>query len=931
MTRSTFPHRCRRLALTALALAAGTAAPSALAQDNPVILQLFEMRWADMERRMPDVFAAGYGATWLPPVSLGGTAPTGNTTTVGYDPWDRFDLGRPGRETAYGTEAGFAATVAEFKRANVLVYVDAVLNHNGGRQTSDGFLANGGYPGFWIPRENPPRNKQPTDNWGDFHAGVAGGYLQSENPGGARYDRELGDLVALIDIAQESNHQFIRHPVAAGNPQNIPAGTTYNRPDPNNAARYPDLSLTPATFNNPATFRGTGGLNFTIHPFNTTNPLQGDPIADNATGLLMRWTQWMLDKHQIDGFRFDAIKHAPAWFWDNYIDAAMFNRRTTPDGRRVTPFSFGESVEGNQFTFDNFIRKQNNRNRQGDAFGNRDALDLAGAGALRDLLNGGGFGSWDNVLNAHLDVVDDANNLVQDGSLGIFHIYSHDNSYSGDGSALPGPGTLRQQAAVMNAYLLMRTGAVKIYHNALGIPRTSGFFPRRGIDMALGFNIAANAPDATVTNLVQLHNQLARGQFYQLNFTDGVNQSKADVLVFDRRQGSQASVLVGVNDRWDSGFDTRSVLTNFPPGTRLRELSGNANNPVVDAGNNIPEFLTVGPDQRILINVPRNRTGTTDHALGFVIYAPSIPSGTVTLSGATTALPPDPVSVPQFRRRLTSLPIVATNTFNIELNTTPGDPLDINTDNAAQFRINAGYQDFNGNGQIDFPHTAGISAGYENFRTLNIPAYNGSTAANGRYIQSIDTSLLPEGPNYLSVIAFRQRPAGTAPMFREWRVPFYVDRVDPVVNINAPARITSTSFQFNITTTDRTVNTVHLFLNVPPATDPRTLVTQFTAAPRRDRFEWFRTIGGMTHGFNEISVVTQEENTTLLRTGVQRVPIFVDLCPADFNDDGEIDFFDYLDFAAAYSSEEPSADFNSDGTVDFFDYLDFADRYAQGC
>ncbi|MDX2146057.1 MAG: hypothetical protein SFZ23_00940 [Planctomycetota bacterium] len=54
-------------------------------------------------------------------------------------------------------------------------------------------------------------------------------------------------------------------------------------------------------------------------------------------------------------------------------------------------------------------------------------------------------------------------------------------------------------------------------------------------------------------------------------------------------------------------------------------------------------------------------------------------------------------------------------------------------------------------------------------------------------------------------------------------------------------------------------------------------------------------------------------------------------CPSDFNNDGQSDFFDYLDFAAAYSNDDPLADFNRDGQVDFFDYLDFAAAFSVGC
>jgi hypothetical protein len=54
-------------------------------------------------------------------------------------------------------------------------------------------------------------------------------------------------------------------------------------------------------------------------------------------------------------------------------------------------------------------------------------------------------------------------------------------------------------------------------------------------------------------------------------------------------------------------------------------------------------------------------------------------------------------------------------------------------------------------------------------------------------------------------------------------------------------------------------------------------------------------------------------------------------CPADFNGDNQVDFFDYLDFVAAFDAEDPAADFNGDNQVDFFDYLDFAAAFDVGC
>lgn len=66
---------------------------------------------------------------------------------------------------------------------------------------------------------------------------------------------------------------------------------------------------------------------------------------------------------------------------------------------------------------------------------------------------------------------------------------------------------------------------------------------------------------------------------------------------------------------------------------------------------------------------------------------------------------------------------------------------------------------------------------------------------------------------------------------------------------------------------------------------------------------------------------------------VLSAPAWIDVpgCPADFNRDGQVDFFDYLDFADAFANETRQADFNRDGQVDFFDYLDFVSAFAGEC
>ncbi|MBU6412689.1 MAG: hypothetical protein KGS45_04390 [Planctomycetes bacterium] len=72
---------------------------------------------------------------------------------------------------------------------------------------------------------------------------------------------------------------------------------------------------------------------------------------------------------------------------------------------------------------------------------------------------------------------------------------------------------------------------------------------------------------------------------------------------------------------------------------------------------------------------------------------------------------------------------------------------------------------------------------------------------------------------------------------------------------------------------------------------------------------------------------------SVVEAAVDEVKVYVTSCPcaADFNADGTLDFFDYLDFVAAFSSTGAAADFNADTVIDFFDYLDFVAAFSSGC
>lgn len=916
LTMSRTPRSCALFCAAAVALTAG----SAVAQNAQNYLQWFEAEWDDIERRTPDFFLAGYNAVWLPPVSK-----TSGFNSPGYDPFDRFDLGKPPlftfstsrARTTYGTEETFRAMVAELHRANAEIYVDSIMNHNSGRTESDFFLSQGGYPGFWIPRETPPRNKQPTDNWGDFHNGNAQGYLQSENPGGSNYNLVNGDLVALVDIAQESNNQYIRHPVAEGVATNIPGGTVWNQPNPENARLYPDRNLTPRSVVNPGTSRHPG-VTITRYPYNTLNPMAGDAVADNATGLLMRWSQWMIEEIGVDGFRLDASKHAPTWFWDQYYDSAIYQTRVTPDGRTVNPFTFGENVTGNFDILGNYTRK--------DSFANRDALDLQGAARLRDLLSAGGFSTWSgiqgNADSGHLDVADDG---VVNGTMGVNHVFSHDNGSNGNGGSLPSIPSERQQGHQMHAYMLMRPGRAIVYHHARGIPRTgSGFYPREGAPKALGWNPANQSLDPTVTNLVQLRNQVGYGQYFTLN------ANQADVLVYQRAFNNQANCLVAVNDRWDSATQTVSVTTSYPQGTRLHELTGNAANPAVDFGNTIPELIVIGAGGQVTLTVPGNTNGSTEHGKGYLVYAEALPNASVSFVGDQSVIAPDPSTFPDAIQRLNPITVLTGDSFEIRVDTTPGDAADPNTDDNALFTWNQRNRDWNGNAIIDIPPTTSVIGGYEEFVTQKSPLYN-SGNPSGLYRQAIDATQMDEGFHYLSVIAFRHRNAGTTPIFREVRKVVYIDRLPPQVELlQAGQSIPEARPEFTVLGLDRTTRALHMFIDLAPGTDPLTLLNSSNQVTAYDRQEWRRIFDPtLTHGWHEVTIVAVEETGN---SNVVREQVFINLCPADLNQDGTLNFFDVSAFLTAYNTQDPAADVAEPfGQWNFFDISAYLGLYGAGC
>ena len=883
--------RTRRLSpsaalLAAVASIAGPFVGRALAEDvsAPAILSWFDGTFATQERRAADVFAAGYGAVWLPPP---GRADSGNQS-VGYDVYDRFDLGSAGNPTLYGTETGLRTLAKTFDKINVDTHIDLVWNHNGFRdESTTNFLAQGGYPGFVLRNPDGTGGVGIAGTTGDFHSGER--------------------LAGLIDIDHASNIQIIRNPTTAGDSRNIPAGTVANKPNVNNARYYTDTDGAGRSLYDPRT-----GESFTRYNFNTAAPLTGDAVPENVTGYLQRYTQWLVQSVGVDGFRIDAAKDMPGWVL-NYYDRAVYeaNPRKLLDGSTAKVFAYSEVFTSdrevllhgfdNTTVTDDYVRKDLVAG-SGTVGGNRDVLDFNLRDALASNLTSNGFvNDWRNVVSAGLDVYDDGKH---NGSTGVMFVGSHDQ----------GPGA--DLNTVAYAYTLTQPGNAIVYLNGKE-HGTGRDFPKDGRGDALGGQYGS-----AITTLSTIRDTHGRGDYRERYLTK-------ENLAYER----SGSMLVMLSNRNDAGAsDYVNMAVDLPYGTPLIELTGNAK------ANGLSEVVTVTNDYFNGPSYVRAKflySGGADK--GYLVYGLSGPQGSLALSNVAQTLAPDAATADtNGSARVSSVRVIKSNAFDVTLNTNAVNLLgtirdrDADGDNAL-VRIDGGL-DLNGNGHVDNVAPGDVAYGFESF--TNASNGYGNASGNGTYSQSIDATQLSEGYHFVEVRAFRHRSDGGAAIYTPFKETIYVDRLKPV-----SATSTADFRQFDttntkdrdlyITSTDQTADRVYAFANLGAAlTDAQVLALVGTGnqADQVDRDVFKKYFSNVANGNNALTVVTIEITGT---TNVQRFAAISPATSIGFGL-GDLTFDKYLEgddlnaFVALYKTNNQqfnaAADLNGDGMISSVDW-----------
>lgn len=569
-----------------------------------VMVQYFNTSYEELTRKMPELAEAGYSSMWLPPPTKGSGG-----LSVGYDLWDRFDLGQKDQRnsvrTRYGTMDELLRLIETAHRFGIRVYFDNIMNHNA--FDIPGFNEDTAldiYPGY-VPE--------------DFHLRVTneGFYRKWDNTrdwGSTWQVQNLG-LADLIDIAHENPNTnfgpnegddhpkitFVRQP---DNPEyyldlDLPipvsnAGGSFNVFTFANKEPFDDVGID-GTANTGDTGEGDGRFSFTDTNGNgqhdageASEPFQdlglfpenpdrhtatyghsdgrynmGDPVAEDVNGIVIRAARWKLDVTNADGFRLDAVKHVPSYF---------FGQQSGADKDRSSAGYLGQSQEQYNITR-GFSDWDNHRDSVFSLDAARDDAMMFG----EHLGEPPGFGEY---VDSGMRLVDNDLRSFFNGALGSPWAGLNGMDQPGSGGFSPGVAVMHAQShdndfaarrELQHAFYFTREGLGLVYtdgnYHAETLGESGGAFPRHA-----NTNFLGQFGDGRLPNLAYISEHFGRGyQSGRWSDDDFVAYERID----KRERGDMSDadgvvMLIMLNDNFASG-QARSFSTSFPA------VSGGAN------------------------------------------------------------------------------------------------------------------------------------------------------------------------------------------------------------------------------------------------------------------------------------------------------------------------------------------------------------------
>ena len=540
-------------------LLAGGQIPSARAE---AMLQLFNVSWSEITKKMPELAEAGYGSIWVPPPTKGSGG-----LSVGYDMWDPFDLGsrdqRSTVRTRYGTEAELLQMIETAHRFGIRIYLDNIMNHRA----------------FDVPGYN---ESTPTGGEGqaelypgmvpeDFHLRKTedGFYRKWDNcrDWSSQWQVQNLGLADLIDIAHETPNANFGTSEGSTHPKysfvrDLERPWQYDK-DKNGNQAYFGVLIDQARAE-----LGSGASDEDVRLKARSYILANkNAYKEDVGAYLIRAARWEVDRTKADGLRLDAVKHVPDYF---------FGQQSGAD-KDASDAGYLGQVQW-QFNRTRGFSDPNHRDSVFDEKKGRDDAMVFG----EHLGSPPGYGGYwdagmrlvDNDLRSKLNGVlgnpsaglqgldkSDYGNSGFGASLGVMHATSHDNDYA-------------SQIYWQHAYYMLREGMGLIYsdgyYQAETLGESGGAFPRHANTQYLG-----QYSDPRIPNILKIHNDFARG------LQDG-KWSDGDYVAFERRDNrdkygswrnggtpsEEVTMVAMFNDNTAQG-QARSIGTSFPSGAYL--------------------------------------------------------------------------------------------------------------------------------------------------------------------------------------------------------------------------------------------------------------------------------------------------------------------------------------------------------------------------
>ncbi|WP_435926917.1 alpha-amylase [Dryocola sp. BD613] len=248
---------------------------------NPTLLQCFHWYspgggelWSEVEALAPNLNKIGINMVWLPPAYKGSSG----GYSVGYDVYDLFDLGEFDQKgsvaTKYGDKTQLLAAVKALKDNNIAVLLDVVVNHKMGADEKERIRVN---------RVNADNRNDIDDEIIECEAWTR--YTFPARNG--KYSRFIWDYKCFsgVDHIENPDEEGIFKII------NDYTGEGWNEQVNDELGNFDYLMGNNIDFRNHA-----------------------------VTEEIKYWARWVMQETGCDGFRLDAVKHIPAWFYKEWIE-----------------------------------------------------------------------------------------------------------------------------------------------------------------------------------------------------------------------------------------------------------------------------------------------------------------------------------------------------------------------------------------------------------------------------------------------------------------------------------------------------------------------------------------------------------------------------------------------------------------------------------